>query len=111
MYGASLIREFGETPPALWCEAFANMTDADLRRAIIGLLNAGGKFPPSLPEFIALALPPASEWNSPQAKALIEQASDAGFRPPEPWESVAGFRTQLALHGITPFPGLTRERH
>lgn len=110
MYGASLLREYGETPPDLWCEAFSHMDDAAVRRALVALLNSGGKFPPTLPQFVALALPtPAnSEWNTPAAKSLLEQASDAGFRQPEPWETVAGFRTQLAMHGIGTFPAIRR---
>lgn len=106
MFGASLLREYGEVPPQLWKEAFDSMTDQDVRRAMVSLLNSGAKFPPSLPEFVALALPNRmdSEWNTPAAKALIELATDSGFRAPMPWESIAGYRTQLALQGITSFP-------
>jgi hypothetical protein len=112
MYGASLLREYGETPPEMWCEAFSHMDDEAVRRGLVALLNAGGKFPPTLPQFVALALPTPvnSEWNTASAKNLLELAGDAGFRQPEPWESVAGYRTKLAMHGLTSFPTVRRDR-
>jgi hypothetical protein len=79
---------------------------------MVSRLNSGDRFPPTLPQFIALAMPHRanSEWNSAAAKELIEMATDAGFRPPEPWETLAGYRTQLALHGLSSFPVVGRTR-
>lgn len=52
MYGASLVRKFGEEVPDVWKAAIRRLDDIQLQRGLAALGNTGGDQPPSLPAFV-----------------------------------------------------------
>jgi len=54
LYGRGLELEFGAFMPQAWRVAVARMTDEDLRRGCLALRNGGSRYPPKLPEFLAM---------------------------------------------------------
>jgi len=51
MYGAAFMAKYGDSPGPLWRAEIAKLTDAELETGIARLMDAGGAFAPSLPEF------------------------------------------------------------
>lgn len=56
MYGAQFVAKYGATPGPLWRAEIAKLTEAQVQSGIARLLDAGGAFPPSLPEFRAACI-------------------------------------------------------
>lgn len=52
MYGARLIRDFGEEVPEVWKAAIKRLTDVQLRRGLAALGNSATGRTPTLPEFV-----------------------------------------------------------
>lgn len=52
MYGARLIRDFGEEVPEVWKAAIKRLTDVQLRRGIAALGNSATGRTPTLPDFL-----------------------------------------------------------
>ena len=52
MYGARMIRDFGEEVPDVWKAAIKRLTDQQLRRGIAALGNSGTGHTPTLPAFL-----------------------------------------------------------
>jgi hypothetical protein len=52
MYGARLVREFGEDCPEVWKAAIRRLSDRQIQRGLAALGNQGGERPPSLPGFV-----------------------------------------------------------
>lgn len=53
-YGARLAEQYGDEPPADWCEAVNLANDAAIKLALRGIREKHVQHPPTLPEFEAL---------------------------------------------------------
>lgn len=51
MYGAAFLAKYGDSPGPLWRAEIAKLSDAELEAGMARLMDAGGAFAPSLPEF------------------------------------------------------------
>jgi len=52
MFGARLIRDFGEEVPEVWKAAIKRLADIQIRRGLAALGNSGTGRTPTLPEFV-----------------------------------------------------------
>jgi len=57
MYGHKWTSQQGDKPTALWSKAISGLSADELREGIRGCLANGHSWPPSLPEFMAMAKP------------------------------------------------------
>lgn len=64
MFGARFYDQFGSEPSEAWVEAVGEVRADQIKSALTKIRNSGAQFPPSLPEFLALARsqrPPQAE--------------------------------------------------
>jgi len=73
MYGAAFVAKYGASPGPLWRAEIAKLTDAELETGIARLMDAGGAFAPSLPEFRAACVEPAQTIDEAQVEELAYQ--------------------------------------
>jgi hypothetical protein len=73
MYGAAFMAKYGDSPGPLWRAEIAKLTDAELETGIARLMDAGGAFAPSLPEFRAACIEPAQTIDEAQVEELAYQ--------------------------------------
>lgn len=55
MFGAKFYEQFGPQPNDSWRDTVGELDAAQVREALRKIRNGGSAFPPSLPEFVALA--------------------------------------------------------
>lgn len=63
-YGARLAEQYGDEPPADWCEAVNTSTDDAIKLALRGVREKHVAHPPTLPEFEALLRKGAAARNT-----------------------------------------------
>ncbi len=73
MYGNSFVAKYSASPGPLWRAEIAKLTDAQLEAGIARLLDAGGAFPPSLPEFRAACVGDPQTLDEAQVEELAYQ--------------------------------------
>lgn len=73
MYGAAFMAKYGDSPGPLWRAEIAKLSDAELEAGIARLLDAGGAFAPSLPEFRAACIEPPQTIDEAQVEELAYQ--------------------------------------
>lgn len=64
MFGARFYDQYGSEPSEAWREAVAELRGDQVKSALTKIRNSGAQYPPSLPEFLALA----RSQRAPQAK-------------------------------------------
>lgn len=55
MFGARFYDQFGSEPSEAWTEAVTEVRADQIKSALTKIRNSGAQYPPSLPEFLALA--------------------------------------------------------
>lgn len=55
MFGARFYDQYGSEPSEAWVEAVAELRGDQVKSALTKIRNSGAQYPPSLPEFLALA--------------------------------------------------------
>lgn len=55
MFGARFYDQFGSEPSEAWVEAVTEVRGDQIKSALTKIRNSGAQYPPSLPEFLALA--------------------------------------------------------
>ena len=55
MFGARFYDQFGSEPSQAWVEAVGEVRADQIKSALTKIRNSGSQYPPSLPEFLALA--------------------------------------------------------
>lgn len=73
MYGAAFVAKYGASPGPLWRSEIAKLSDAELEAGIARLMDAGGAFPPSLPEFRAACIEAPQTLDEAQVEELAYQ--------------------------------------
>lgn len=54
MFGSSWSSQYGDAPSRTWTQALSHMTDEQIVRGLQRIALGGEKFPPTLPQFIAV---------------------------------------------------------
>lgn len=73
MYGAAFVAKYGASPGPLWRSEIAKLSDAELEAGIARLMDAGGAFPPSLPEFRTACTEAPQSMDEAQVEELAYQ--------------------------------------
>ncbi len=56
MYGQRFLRDYGDEPTETWIRATDNLTNEQIRSALVNLAKSNNPHPPTLPEFMSAAL-------------------------------------------------------
>lgn len=73
MYGNGFLTKYSASPGPLWRSEIAKLTDAQIESGFARLLEDGGAFPPSLPEFRAACMGDPQTLDEAQIEELAYQ--------------------------------------
>ena len=96
MFGARFFESFGPKPSESWQEAVKELRHDQVRQALSKVRNSGSAFPPSLPEFVALA----------KNVRVVEQQP----AKPQPFDWYKGFGNHTLLKFLVKSPEVTPEQ-
>lgn len=89
IFGNAFLREHGDEPGSLWVAGIHGLSDAQISRGLVNLVDGGLSFPPNLSQFMEACrrVPPSPQW---VARTMIEDHRPRGYLSYSDWKKENG---------------------